>query len=500
MAKIDQNVSPYYDDFDDTKNYKRILFRPSFAVQARELTQLQTNLSDQIKSVTSPIFENGEALIPGELRYNKSNPVLTLAFISNAYLQNSYTITDTTSSKYLIGKYIQGQTSNAVAKIITATAASQSTDLKFYLSVLYGSFQDNEDLKTYDITDGTPGTDLIGKTHASSAVGTGVIVAVKSGTFFINGHSVYTPDQIISVDQSKFRRIGFSIVESFVTESDDSTLLDNSSGTTNFQAPGADRYKIELTLASKPSLTTGTLSALTTADENFIEIGKFDSQGEFIDLTNNYGDTLVEQDDLDDLVAQDNGNYIEQAPIISLKDDTHSSTTVNVGAGTAYIDGKEVKFDETDISLTKPSDFTTKAISGVDYEWKGLDISFTQGISVVTSGGIGNDTGLGNLFKLGDSNQDEVTLRRQLGSESVSDAQIVATAKVRNIETVYGITAIQMQDETTQSGADDYGKTAKPWQEGELIEAAQGGNPTSAVGRLLHIEQKMVTDALATPG
>ena len=64
MANLDQNVYPYYDDFDDTKNFKRVLFRPSFAVQARELTQLQTNLSEQIKNISLPLLENGEALIP----------------------------------------------------------------------------------------------------------------------------------------------------------------------------------------------------------------------------------------------------------------------------------------------------------------------------------------------------------------------------------------------------------------------------------------------------
>ena len=30
-------IAPYYDDFDETKNYHRILFRPGHAVQAREL-------------------------------------------------------------------------------------------------------------------------------------------------------------------------------------------------------------------------------------------------------------------------------------------------------------------------------------------------------------------------------------------------------------------------------------------------------------------------------
>ena len=41
-------VSPYYDDFDPSKNYHRILFRPGRAVQGRELTQSQTILQHQI--------------------------------------------------------------------------------------------------------------------------------------------------------------------------------------------------------------------------------------------------------------------------------------------------------------------------------------------------------------------------------------------------------------------------------------------------------------------
>jgi hypothetical protein len=40
-AKTDFNVTPYWDDFSDIDNFYRILFRPGFAVQARELTQLK---------------------------------------------------------------------------------------------------------------------------------------------------------------------------------------------------------------------------------------------------------------------------------------------------------------------------------------------------------------------------------------------------------------------------------------------------------------------------
>ena len=34
----DLNVDPYYDDYNEEKNFHQILFRPGLAVQARELT------------------------------------------------------------------------------------------------------------------------------------------------------------------------------------------------------------------------------------------------------------------------------------------------------------------------------------------------------------------------------------------------------------------------------------------------------------------------------
>ena len=51
--------NPYYDDFDDTKKFLRVLFKPGYAVQARELTQLQTLLQNQISKFGSHIFKDG---------------------------------------------------------------------------------------------------------------------------------------------------------------------------------------------------------------------------------------------------------------------------------------------------------------------------------------------------------------------------------------------------------------------------------------------------------
>ena len=46
-------VDPYFDDFNEDKNFHRVLFRPSVAVQARELTQIQSILQNQIDRYSS---------------------------------------------------------------------------------------------------------------------------------------------------------------------------------------------------------------------------------------------------------------------------------------------------------------------------------------------------------------------------------------------------------------------------------------------------------------
>jgi hypothetical protein len=61
----DFNVTPYYDDYDPTKNFYRILFKPGYAVQARELTQSQTILQKQIDRLGKHIFKEGSIVIPG---------------------------------------------------------------------------------------------------------------------------------------------------------------------------------------------------------------------------------------------------------------------------------------------------------------------------------------------------------------------------------------------------------------------------------------------------
>ena len=65
-SKTDFNVSPYYDDFDSTDKFHRVMYRPAYAVQARELTTQQSITQDQIEKFGDHIFEHGAMVIPGE--------------------------------------------------------------------------------------------------------------------------------------------------------------------------------------------------------------------------------------------------------------------------------------------------------------------------------------------------------------------------------------------------------------------------------------------------
>ena len=55
----DFNVSPYYDDYNEEKNFHRVLFRPAVPIQARELTQLQTILQNQVERFGDNIYKQG---------------------------------------------------------------------------------------------------------------------------------------------------------------------------------------------------------------------------------------------------------------------------------------------------------------------------------------------------------------------------------------------------------------------------------------------------------
>ena len=109
-SPTDFNVSPYYDDFTESKKFHRILFRPAFAVQARELTQSQTQLQNQIESLSDHLFDKGAMIIPGEIGYDLKYYAIKLTSKSATNIQD------------YVDTKLTGGTSGVTAKVVNAVA------------------------------------------------------------------------------------------------------------------------------------------------------------------------------------------------------------------------------------------------------------------------------------------------------------------------------------------------------------------------------------------
>ena len=90
---IQFNVEPYWDDFESVasgntlspkEQYQRILFRPGKAVQARELTQLQTALQHQISSTGDHVFKDGSVVVPGGVHLHNKIDYVRLSACNTA--------------------------------------------------------------------------------------------------------------------------------------------------------------------------------------------------------------------------------------------------------------------------------------------------------------------------------------------------------------------------------------------------------------------------------
>ena len=144
--KTNLNISPYYDDFDKYKNFYRVLFKPGYPVQARELTTLQSILQNQVESFGSHIFKEGSMVIPGNVNYDNQYYSVKLN-ADHLGIDVSAYVTK------LVGKRLRGQTSGIVATVDKYLNISQSEGItNLTLFVKYLQSGDNNQIAQF--TDG----------------------------------------------------------------------------------------------------------------------------------------------------------------------------------------------------------------------------------------------------------------------------------------------------------------------------------------------------------
>ena len=359
-SPTDFNLSPYYDDFTESKKFHRVLFRPAFAVQARELTQSQTQLQNQIEKVSDHLFEKGAMVIPGEIGYDLNYYAVKLTSIASANTLAQFT-TDTV---------LTGGSSGVKARIIGTDPLSGSDPDTLYIKYndsgtnnTNASFADGETI-TGTNSDSVALSAVVATTHTGSAA------QVEEGTYYVNGYHVQVSKQTIVLDKytnTPSYRVGLLVTESFVTPNDDSSLNDNATGSSNINAPGAHRFKIDLTLTKK------TIS--TTEDANFIELLRL-SEGSLQNKVRNTEYAVLE-DTFARRTFDESGDYTVRPFDIDIREHLISGTNrgvytsgngglasklaVGLSPGKAYVKGFEVEKLATQyVDVEKARDFDTE--------------------------------------------------------------------------------------------------------------------------------------------
>jgi hypothetical protein len=135
------NVSPYFDDFSQEKDFYKILFQPGVAVQARELNQLQTILQQQIEKFGDNIFRRGTIIEGCSITTNERVPYVKINDLTTDGLQVDVNLYNNLSVK---------NSANLVAHIVKTTSGlqSQAPDLNT-LFVSYTNSGDDFETDTF---------------------------------------------------------------------------------------------------------------------------------------------------------------------------------------------------------------------------------------------------------------------------------------------------------------------------------------------------------------
>ena len=290
------NVDPYFDDFKEDKNFYRLLFRPGLAVQARELTQMQTLLQNQIDRFAEHVFKEGSVVRGVEVAYDENVPFIRI--------RDNNATGGVANLSLLLNTEVTGNTSGVKAFVVDTKFGSEANTPG--TKTLYLKYTDGGNTATdLTFTDGEVLTSNTGQTArvlSSSATGFGSRVTFGQGVIFAKDHFIAVPATGIVVGEYNANtanfRVGFKLTESITTSNTDTTLLDPAQGAYNYTAPGANRLTITPSLVKYLDSETA---------EDFVELVRF-KNGYMTMLGNEpryneLGDAMAER------THEESGNY-----------------------------------------------------------------------------------------------------------------------------------------------------------------------------------------------
>ena len=265
-------------------------------------------------------------------------------------------------------------------------------------------------------------------------------ITVSEGVVYVADHFVKHTSQTIILDKYTNQpsyRVGLVPNKSFVDYIEDQTLVDNAQGTPNFQAPGADRLKIDTTL------TKIALDATTTDENEFITITEIEDgvarKRKSITVDNKLEEVLAKR------TQEESGNYTLSDPIVFVRE--HLLTGDNAGRYTSAEGGNsDLLLVEVDPFTSYVSGYRNQIITKTPIEIeKGLSTAYVQQTKTQINYGqyieVKEVVGAWDIMEsttvdLYDTAQQVIT--NLAHSTATAAGSAIGTARVRSIEYVSG--------------------------------------------------------------
>ena len=391
MSQINLDASPYFDDFDADKDYYKVLFKPGFPVQSRELTTLQSILQNQISTFGEHFFKEGSMVIPGGITYNPQYTSVILEPKQGGIDISLYL-------DQLIGKNIRGDSTGVRAKVIDYLLPPSDGIINPTIFVTYTDsgnddsvvfFTTNESLIIEEsiaygnttISANSP----IATTVSTDPTAVGSAAEIAEGVYFLRGTFVQVDRTSIILEpyvNTPSYRVGLQITEQIVTAGQDSTLYDNAKGFNNFSAPGADRLKISLRLIKKPLNDFNDSSFIELLRINFGDVKKLEETSNYnlikdyiaertYDESGDYvlnGYQLTADDSLNDNMGN-GGIYNSEQTTEGGSSPSPDLAILKVSAGKAYVRGFDIENPGTvNIDAPKARSTETQSNTGIPFE------------------------------------------------------------------------------------------------------------------------------------
>lgn len=408
--KTNLNIAPYFDDYDISKKYYRVLFKPGRAVQARELTQLQTTLQNQIEQFGENIYKEG-SIIKGctfteirNLKYVKViDGIRPESYIEKTVIQENgiideyyYEIEDQFGLKALI---VQG----------TSGFQSRAPDLNTFFIVYLNTVTIGEDeKKTYAPSDTLSIREYILRTQEvdgvaqESTVDNGIVATTSvasfsvpvgdsfglnasEGVIFQRGHFLFVDDQTIVVkkylsdETVEFElepnniSVGYAVDESIINSQQDLSLLDNANGSPNENAPGADRLLMVPRLVARAT-------AEAEADSEFFILRRYEN-GDAVETRDVTQFNSISRE-LSKRTYETNGDFSQKQFKFEVAKRTNDEIFVEMSEGVMYAKGYRISND-TKRFFRVPNITTTQTVGG-------QPVNFSYGGYVKITSIIGN--------------------------------------------------------------------------------------------------------------